>query len=43
MVVVCSRPTLTRLLHSTGFDQIVPGTESLEEGLAAFGKADSDD
>ena len=25
VAVACSRPTLTRLLHTTGFDRIVPG------------------
>jgi anti-sigma B factor antagonist len=39
VVVTCSRPTLTRLLHTTGFDRIVPVTESLEEGIAAFGQS----
>jgi len=28
VAVACSRPTLTRLLHTTGFDRIVPVTES---------------
>ena len=27
--VACSRPTLTRLLHTTGFDRIVPVTETV--------------
>ena len=26
VAVACSRPTLTRLLHTTGFDRIVPVT-----------------
>lgn len=43
VVVACSRPTLTRLLHTTGFDRIVPVTESVEDGLAAFGQHDNDD
>ena len=38
VVVACSRPTLTRLLHTTGFDRIVPVTESVDEALAAFGQ-----
>lgn len=29
VAVACSRPTLTRLLHTTGFDRIVPVTETL--------------
>lgn len=37
VVVLCSRPTLTRLLHTTGFDRIVPVTETLEEAEGAFG------
>jgi anti-sigma B factor antagonist len=31
--VVCTRPTLTRLLHTTGFDRIVPVTDSVEAAL----------
>lgn len=36
VAVACSRPTLTRLLHTTGFDRIVPVTETLEEAVAAL-------
>ncbi len=36
VAVVCKRPSLTRLLHTTGFDRIVPITESLDEALEAF-------
>ncbi len=36
VAVSCSRPTLTRLLHTTGFDRIVPVTETVEEALAAL-------
>ncbi len=43
VVVACSRPTLTRLLHTTGFDRIVPVTESIEEAAAAFGQSNDDD
>lgn len=32
IVVVC-HPSLMKLLHTTGFDRIVPVTESLQEGL----------
>lgn len=39
VAVACSRPTLTRLLHTTGFDRIVPVTESLEDAVAALGDA----
>jgi anti-anti-sigma factor len=34
--VACSRPTLTRLLHTTGFDRIVPVTETLGEAEQAL-------
>ena len=34
VAVACSRPTLTRLLHTTGFDRIVPVTETVEEAAA---------
>lgn len=36
VAVSCDRPALTRLLHTTGFDRIVPVTESVEEALAAL-------
>lgn len=42
VVVACSRPTLTRLLHTTGFDRIVPVTESIEEAEGAFGREAED-
>ena len=32
IVVVCAAPPLTRLLHTTGFDRIVPVEETLETG-----------
>lgn len=35
IVVVC-KPSLTKLLHTTGFDRIVPVTETLDEGLATL-------
>jgi len=41
VAVACSRPTLTRLLHTTGFDRIVPVTETLEEAVAAVGNSAS--
>ena len=34
VAVACSRPTLTRLLHTTGFDRIVPVTETVDERRA---------
>lgn len=39
VAVACSRPTLTRLLHTTGFDRIVPVTETLEAAVAALAGA----
>ncbi len=36
VAVACSRPTLTRLLHTTGFDRIVPVTETLDAAAAAL-------
>jgi anti-sigma B factor antagonist len=36
VTVACSRPTLTRLLHTTGFDRIVAVTETVEEAEAAL-------
>ena len=38
VAVACSRPTLTRLLHTTGFDRIVPVTDTLEAAVAALGE-----
>lgn len=39
VAVACSRPTLTRLLHTTGFDRIVPVTETVEGAEAALAAA----
>ena len=39
VAVSCSRPTLIRLLHTTGFDRIVPVTDSLDAAIAALGAA----
>ncbi len=36
VAVACDRPTLTRLLHNTGFDSIVPVEESIDQALAAL-------
>jgi anti-sigma B factor antagonist len=36
IVVVCDKPALTRLLHTTGFDRIVPVTETLADGVASL-------
>jgi anti-sigma B factor antagonist len=42
VTVACSRPTLTRLLHTTGFDRIVPVTETLEAAVDALLNAPTD-
>lgn len=34
--VACSRPTLTRLLHTTGFDRIVPVSENVADAVIAL-------
>ena len=34
--VACGRPTLTRLLHTTGFDRIVPVTETVDAAVEAL-------
>jgi anti-sigma B factor antagonist len=39
VAVACSRPTLTRLLHTTGFDRIVPVTETVEAAAMALATA----
>jgi anti-sigma B factor antagonist len=36
VAVACNRPTLTRLLHTTGFDRIVTVTETVESAAAAL-------
>src|SRR6516162_11437074 len=36
VVVSCNRPTLTRLLRTTGFDRIVTVAETIEEAEAAL-------
>ena len=42
VAVACSRPALTRLLHTTGFDRIVPVTESIEDAEDALIEETSD-
>lgn len=42
VTVACSRPTLTRLLHTTGFDRIVPVTETVQEAVEALLNAPTD-
>lgn len=39
VAVACSRPTLTRLLHTTGFDRIVSVTETIEDAATALADA----
>ena len=39
VAVACNRPTLTRLLHTTGFDRIVPVTETVDDAVAALQQA----
>ena len=36
VAVCCNRPTLTRLLHTTGLDRIVTVAQSLEDAAAAL-------
>lgn len=36
VTVVSSRPAITRLLHTTGFDRLVPIRETLEEAIKAL-------
>lgn len=36
VAVACSRPSVTRLLRTTGFDRIVTVADSLEEGASAL-------
>src|SRR5215210_1325202 len=42
VAVACSRPTLTRLLHTTGFDRIVSVTETVDEAATALATGQSD-
>jgi anti-sigma B factor antagonist len=41
VVVACSRPTLTRLLHTTGFDRIVTVTDNLDAAVEALADSPS--
>lgn len=43
VAVACNRPTLMRLLHTTGFDRIVPVTETVDEAVAALTAPTVDD
>ncbi len=42
VAVACGRPTLTRLLHTTGFDRIVPVEETVEEAAKVLAGEDGD-
>ncbi len=39
VAVCCNRPTLVRLLHTTGFDRIVSVTETVDEAATALADA----
>ena len=41
VAVACDRPSLIRLLHTTGFDRIVPVRETVEEAVLALGDPDA--
>ncbi len=43
VAVACNRPTLVRLLRTTGFDRIVTVTETVEEAIAALDAEDAPD
>jgi anti-sigma B factor antagonist len=43
VAVACPRPTLTRLLHTTGFDRIVTVAPSVDEAAKSFGDAATPD
>jgi anti-sigma B factor antagonist len=42
VAVACNRPTLTRLLRTTGFDRIVTVAETIEEAAAALEPRDEE-
>ena len=41
VAVACDRPSLIRLLHTTGFDRIVPVRETIVEAVLALGDPDA--
>ncbi len=43
IVVACGKPALTRLLHTTGFDRIVPVTETLDDAVDKLLNGDDSD
>jgi anti-sigma B factor antagonist len=40
VAVACGRPTLIRLLRTTGFDRLVPVADTVEEAAAALKSPD---
>lgn len=42
VAVACSQATLTRLLHTTGFDRIVPVVDSIDEACVALSEERDD-
>lgn len=42
VAVSCDRTTITRLLHTTGFDRIVPVVDTLEEAIEALDQEPED-
>lgn len=42
VAVCCNRPTLVRLLHTTGFDRIVTVAETLEEAARSLNDPDDE-
>jgi len=42
VAVACGRPTLTRLLHTTGFDRIVAVTETVADAAEALANGPHD-
>jgi anti-sigma B factor antagonist len=40
VAVACNRPTLVRLLHTTGFDRIVTVTETVDEAARSLTEGD---
>ena len=43
VAVCCNRPTLVRLLHTTGFDRIVTVAETLEDAARSLTSEDEDE
>jgi anti-sigma B factor antagonist len=43
VAVACNRPTLMRLLHTTGFDRIVSVTETVDDAVVALTSSVVDD